>query len=451
MIYWKIDSSPTPNRLLETICTKWNPCLRNLSHLRWLEPRLTWVDPTSVASKLALLQGALNTASERHYLSRTRELIEQLVGDSVDKTEEDSFQLLNNMLRPYYENIFFLDNKWKVLESFCRQCQLPWDIAQVRTLRQQDQQYLQALFDERRSRLRSILERNGIRSVDVLHVGVIILQQEILASLEHLQLELCEMLTAVGYFGDSFHYVKHRIPMIQGKNYRNLLAHDALSYNLLTDSGDEKLIVNAYIFAYTEVRLFDGKRKDEIQMKLLRFPSSEDTASWVEEQQQLLGAFKSNDAVQVRKLMCSSVGEIKGLFCRSQDVEHYPATCLPIVYHVQGNAVVEPSISAYLSLYIANYQVLQYDAKFLLKSAIVRRDFEAAAKFLNVAEPFPWKEFYSWSDLMSHPTSKAILTEAALKRNETLEQLLDYGNEKCFVQLVHLWKDLIATEEYQDI
>uniref|UniRef100_A0A182Y192 ANK_REP_REGION domain-containing protein n=1 Tax=Anopheles stephensi TaxID=30069 RepID=A0A182Y192_ANOST len=458
LLHWKIDTCPSPNRLLETICTRWDPCIASLSHVRWLEPRLTWIDPTPVASKLAMLQGALVSATESHYLAHTRDLIEQLVAGrrhSAHKLEEHAVHQLNEALRPYYENIFFLDSKWKVLEAFWRQWQLPWDTAHVRTLRRADQQRLQTLFDVRRAKLRTILERNDLRTVDVLHVGLTVLHETILASLEHLQLELCEMLTAVGYFGDSFHYVKHRIPMIQGKNYRNLLAHDALSYNLLTDSGDATLIVNAYIFANTEVRLFDSGRTKERAVEFLRFPSLKDTTSWVEEQQQLLAAFKSNDRKQWERLIRSTGGsKLRSLFCSSPNVNHQPASCLPIVYHAQGIAALDPSISAYLSLYIAHYQALQSDPKYLLEGAVVRREFEAAIKLLDVREPFPRQEFYSWPELMSHPSSKAILTQAALNGRETLHQLLDCGNETCFAQmLAYLCEDdvYVATEEFQAV
>uniref|UniRef100_A0A182MV70 Uncharacterized protein n=1 Tax=Anopheles culicifacies TaxID=139723 RepID=A0A182MV70_9DIPT len=442
ILHWKLDSYH-PNRLLETICDKWDSTVEDLSQLELMDLRFTWINPTNVSSILTILLIGLDSATKSHQLSNTRELIQTL---QVAIEDEDAILQLNKMLCPYYENIFFLDNKWKVLELFCRQRQLPWDGTLVRKLRQRDQEHLQALFDGQRGKLRTILEQNDIRMVTALDVGVFILQKDIRASLEHLQLELCEMLSAVGYFGDSFHYIKHRIPMIQGRNYRNLLAHDSLSYNLLTDSGEAKLIVNAYIFAYTEVRLFDSKRNEP---KDLRFPSLEDTIRWVEEQQQLIAAIKRNDLHQVHEKMRAG-GEIKSFFCSSPNVEQYPATCLAITFHLQGLSDLDPYIVALLGLYIPNLSKLYQDPKFLHESAVVRRDFEAGFKFMNEIESFR-EECYAWPKLISHLSSELILTKTTLEKKKMLELFLEYGNEKCVEELVLLCGDYIITESDPDI
>uniref|UniRef100_A0A182WB42 ANK_REP_REGION domain-containing protein n=1 Tax=Anopheles minimus TaxID=112268 RepID=A0A182WB42_9DIPT len=441
ILHWKLDSYH-PNRLLQTICEKWDPNVENLSHIELMDLRLTWIDPTTVSSNLSILLNGTDSAAESHQLSRTRELIQTV---QVVVEDEDAILQLNNMLRPYYENIFFLDNKWKVLESFCRQRQLPLDSTLVRKLRQYDQEHLQTLFDGRRGKLRSILEQNNIRMVDELYVGVFILEEDIRASLEHLQLELCEMLTAVGYFGDSFHYMKHRIPMIQGRNYRNLLAHDALSYNLLTDSGDSKLIINAYIFANTNIRLFHSRRNEPVD---LRFSSLEDTVGWLEEQQQLLAAIKSNDLYQVHEKMRAG-GEIKSYFLLLSNVDQYLASYLPIPFHVQGLCDLDPSIVALLGLHFPNLPELYNDPKIQLESAVVRRDYEVAFKFVTESELR--KEFYAWPNLVSRLSSKLIATKTTLEKENMLKYFLDYGNEKCIEEMFRLYGDCIIIESVPDI
>uniref|UniRef100_A0A182QAM9 Uncharacterized protein n=1 Tax=Anopheles farauti TaxID=69004 RepID=A0A182QAM9_9DIPT len=311
LLLWKMESYH-PNRLLEGICTKWDPCTKTLSCVSSLDLRLKWIDPTNMSCKLAMMATALRAGEEGYCLSHTRKLIEDIkLADGVDEQE---LQTLRDMLRPYYENIFLLDSKWQVLETFCTQRQLPWDKTLARQQRVRDREQLQALFDNRRNKLRIILEQNGITTVDVLHVGVLTLTDDILAALEYLQLELCEMLTAVGYFGDSFHYMKHRIPMIQGKNYRNLLAHDSLSYNLLTASDDSKLVINAFVFAHTEVRLFERRSNVSVH---LSFPTLENTYDWVEQQQQLLGAIKEDNVIAVHAMIRSGV-EINAETCDSK-------------------------------------------------------------------------------------------------------------------------------------
>uniref|UniRef100_A0A4Y0BMK7 ANK_REP_REGION domain-containing protein n=1 Tax=Anopheles funestus TaxID=62324 RepID=A0A4Y0BMK7_ANOFN len=442
ILHWKLNSYH-PNRLLETICTKWDPNVEKLSHVEFMDNRLTWIDPTTVASKLSMLLSGFSSADERHQLSRTSELIQTM---NIIVEEEDALLQLNKMLRPYYDNIFFLDNKWKVLESFCRHRQLLWDSTLARDLRRSDQEHLQKLFDERRGKLRSILEMNDVRIVDALDVGVLILQKDIRDSLEYLQLELCEMLIAVGYFGDSFYYMKHRIPMIQGKNYRNLLAHGSLSYNLLTDSGDAKLVVNAFILANTEVRLFDSRRNKAPD---LQFPSLEDTDRWVEEQQQLLAAIKTNDLSKIHDSMRAG-GEIKSLFCSSPNISHYPARCLSITFHLQGIYNSDPSIIALLGLYIPNLTNLYRHSNFLLQSAIIRRDFDTALKLTNESTPLH-EEFYGWPNLFSHILSKLFVTKTRPDREKILDHFLDYGNEKCVEEMVEHLNHYLIIENDPDI
>uniref|UniRef100_A0A182XKP5 ANK_REP_REGION domain-containing protein n=1 Tax=Anopheles quadriannulatus TaxID=34691 RepID=A0A182XKP5_ANOQN len=234
LLHWKIDTY-RPNTVLESICSKWNANTSSLSRIHWMDTRLTWIDTETMSNKLAMITCAIGDADAYYTIGHTSKLIEKLgIADEVD---EEGVDQLNKRLAPYYANIFFLDNKWKVLESFCKQRRLPWNTTLVRQLRQRDQDLLQTLYDERRHKLKTIFEQNDIQTVEVLQIANIIIKEDTLACLEHLQLELCEILTAVGYFGDSFHCVKQRIPMIQGKNFRNLLAHDSLSYNMLTDKA----------------------------------------------------------------------------------------------------------------------------------------------------------------------------------------------------------------------
>uniref|UniRef100_A0A182KGC7 Uncharacterized protein n=1 Tax=Anopheles christyi TaxID=43041 RepID=A0A182KGC7_9DIPT len=108
------------------------------------------------------------------------------------------------------------------------------------------------------------------------------------------------MLTTVGYFGDNDHYLKHRIPMIMGKSYRNLLAHDSLSYNLLTGCWDEKIVINAFIFAHTTHNLFDKRQSEQIKFN---FPMPEATYQWIEEQHRLLMAIQDDDVNKAHQMI----------------------------------------------------------------------------------------------------------------------------------------------------
>uniref|UniRef100_A0A182HH01 Uncharacterized protein n=1 Tax=Anopheles arabiensis TaxID=7173 RepID=A0A182HH01_ANOAR len=422
LLHWKIDTY-RPNAVLESICSKWNANASRLSRIHWMDTRLTWIDTETMSNKLAMITCAIGDADAYYNIGHTGELIEKLgIADEVD---EEGVDQLNKRLAPYYANIFFLDNKWKVLESFCKQRRLPWNKTLVRQLRQRDQEMLQSLYDERRHKLKTIFEQNDIQTVEVLQIANIIIKEDTLACLEHLQLELCEILTAVGYFGDSFHCVKQRIPMIQGKNFRNLLAHDSLSYNMLTDSGDAKTILNAYIFVHTEVRLFESRQQDTIQLHL---PSLADMYRWLEEQQQLLASFQCNDVQRVHELMRAG-GAITAYFCFTPNAKHYPAAMLSAGNTIQGFCDRAPSIVPLLGRYFPYLRELYHRPEFALETAIVRRDFETAFKLVDETKPLEGL-FYSWPKLMMRLSPAVKASKTLTERRNLLDQFLDYGNEE---------------------
>ncbi|XP_001238384.2 uncharacterized protein LOC4577910 [Anopheles gambiae] len=437
LLHWKIDTY-RPNVVLESICSKWNAKTSNLSRIHWMDTRLTWIDTETMSNKLAMITCAIGDADAYYNIGHTGKLIEQLgIADEVD---EEGVDQLNKRLAPYYANIFFLDNKWKVLESFCKQRRLSWNKTLVRQLRQRDQELLQTLYDERRHKLKTIFEQNDIQTVEVLQIANIIIKEDTLASLEHLQLELCEILTAVGYFGDSFHCVKQRIPMIQGKNFRNLLAHDSLSYNMLTDSGNAKTILNAYIFVHTEVRLFESRQQDPIELHL---PSLADMYRWLEEQQQLLASFQCNDVRRVHALMRSG-GAITAYFCFTPNAEHYPAAMLSAGNTIQGFCDRAPSIVPLLGRYFPYLRELYHRPEFALETAIVQRDFETAFKLVDETKPLEGL-FYSWPKLMMRLSPAAKASKTLTERRNLLDQFLDYGNEECIREMVRLYPDFCNT------
>uniref|UniRef100_A0A182HWT5 Uncharacterized protein n=1 Tax=Anopheles arabiensis TaxID=7173 RepID=A0A182HWT5_ANOAR len=231
-----------PNAVLESICNRWIGNGSSILRVPGMVVRLSGIDTELVCNELARIVDATREA-KTSYEKHTRQLIEDLnISEGVDDVE--GVEQLTELLAPYYENIFLLDKKWSVLKSFCKQRRLPWNETDTQKLRQRDEQQLQTLYDERHRKLQTILARPDFQQVDPVRRNIFV-QEDMNATLEQLQLELCAILTAVGYFGDRFQRIKQGIPIIQGRNYRNLLAHDSLSYNMLSGSGDVKKTVNA--------------------------------------------------------------------------------------------------------------------------------------------------------------------------------------------------------------
>uniref|UniRef100_A0A8W7PYB7 Uncharacterized protein n=1 Tax=Anopheles coluzzii TaxID=1518534 RepID=A0A8W7PYB7_ANOCL len=333
-----------PNAVLESICNRWNGNGSSILRIPGMIVRLSAIETEPVCNELALIVDATREA-KTSYEKHTRQLIEDLdISEEVDDVE--GVEQLTELLAPYYENIFLLDKKWSVLKSFCKQRRLPWNETDAQKLRQRDEQQLQTMYDERHRKLQTILARPDFQQVDPVRRNIFV-QEDMNATLEQLQLELCAILTAVGYFGDRFQRIKQGIPIIQGRNYRNLLAHDSLSYNMLSGSGDVKKTVNALVFNRLQIRLFESKQNESIE---LRLPSLENMYQWVEEQQQLLACVLADDLTQTHAMMRSG-GEIKGYFCFTPDVAQYPAAYYSIGYKIKAYCALAPSLALLFDRY----------------------------------------------------------------------------------------------------
>uniref|UniRef100_A0A182TLW0 Uncharacterized protein n=1 Tax=Anopheles melas TaxID=34690 RepID=A0A182TLW0_9DIPT len=333
-----------PNAVLESICNRWIGNGSSILRVPGMVVRLSGIDTELVCNELARIVNATREA-KTSYKNHTRQLIEDLnISEVVDDVE--GVEQLTELLAPYYENILLLDKKWSVLKSFCKQRRLPWNETDAQKLRQRDEQQVQTLYDERHRKLQTILARPDFRGVDPVRRNIIV-QEDMNATLEQLQLELCAILTAVGYFGDSFQCIKQGIPIIQGRNYRNLLAHDSLSYNMLSASGDVKKTVNALVFNRLQIRLFESKQNESIELHL---PSLENMYQWVEEQQQLLACVLADDLTQTHAMMRSG-GEIKGYFCFTPDVAQYSAAYYSIGHKIKAYCALAPSLALLFDRY----------------------------------------------------------------------------------------------------
>ncbi|XP_049289013.1 uncharacterized protein LOC125766947 [Anopheles funestus] len=360
------------------------------------------------------------------YIVHTRQLTQDLM--IADKIDEKALQDLNLCLKSYYDDIFTIDKKWKMLEKFYENSKLPWNKELTRELVKRDQNFLQKLYDSSRNQLREILKQHGLNTVDGLVTRLHELPTHMLSAIEYIQLELCEMLRAVGYFGDSFHYLKSRIPMIQGLNYRNLLAHDALSYNLLTDSSMEKIVINAFVFSNTKIQLFGNTGANKVDINV---PTLSQTNHWVDLQKRLLEAFKTND-VQGMHMIGQEGGEVKARFCCTQNASYLPTSFVQLLkLIIPCNADV--SVVQYLNQYFVGFLEQCNDPKYQLSMALKFRDFQAAYDCTIVARGgclIP-DEMFDWEELMVHvrETDLFVYLVADINKDTILKKFIEHGNK----------------------
>uniref|UniRef100_A0A8W7P6N3 ANK_REP_REGION domain-containing protein n=1 Tax=Anopheles coluzzii TaxID=1518534 RepID=A0A8W7P6N3_ANOCL len=185
MLDWFLNKLSGVKRIYRRWLCNWRNIHVNLSRVESKEARQT-LDyfPCTFSQLLRSAVCEFDCSQELDSLSHTRQLAQEL--GLADKLDEEALQSLCARLKSYYNNVFYLDNKWKVLTAFCKQHKIARNERLARQLLSKDQEVLQQYYDDTRNRLLAILEEHQLHT---------------------------------------------------GRNYRNYLAHDVLSYDLLTYSS----------------------------------------------------------------------------------------------------------------------------------------------------------------------------------------------------------------------
>ncbi|XP_053675603.1 uncharacterized protein LOC128725856 [Anopheles nili] len=442
LLDWKLTMS-WANSFFRKIRLAWKTSHVESMPIEWMDHRVLSYNPSVIAGILKNKSMIMDCVEAFEYPTYARELV-QAAGIEGTLQEEDIAQL-NKRLKSYYNNMFFIDNKCKVLESFCNEQKLHLDKGRLQQLVKQDKARLQEIFDAYRSKLFSILKEHNLSTIDGLVSRMFYLPTYTLAAIEYLQLELCEMLYAVGYFGDSFHYMKHRIPVIQGKNYRNFLAHDCVSYNVLTDSLMEKVVINAFVLATTEIQLFANHRSKDITFS---FPSLDEMQQWVDVQQQLLAAFQTKDYRKMHAIVQAG-GEIKSLFCSSPNASHVTPDCYKLNMLVNPCGVI-PTVVEYLERYFAGFRDQRLKLDYQLEIALRLRDYQAAFDLsIGRGNRLIRDELFAWPELMSNLQKNELFVHpiAAVNWSVVLSKLVEHGNEQGVREILPYFDSFCSTND----
>ncbi|XP_052903583.1 uncharacterized protein LOC128310881 [Anopheles moucheti] len=152
---------------------------------------------------------------------------------SLPLQDDEYVQLVNRRLaKSYYQNVFVLDNKYRVLKEIVKdrraqRINTREVLEKLKELRKSDEHMLQRKFDELLDSMEAILskcDRNtGTLSSTTDHLA-----------LEYCLLEASEILCNLALFRDNVVDLALPIPVITGRNLRNYLAHDMLAYDTLT-------------------------------------------------------------------------------------------------------------------------------------------------------------------------------------------------------------------------
>ncbi|XP_055603760.1 uncharacterized protein LOC129751992 [Uranotaenia lowii] len=264
------------------------------------------------------------------YRERTREILEHFTKDSLldratlTKLEDDLHSALSNTGKPYYQNIFSLDSKQQaicgVLKKHYKGDELRRFKKRMEELRSSDERELREVFQRYVVNLQKLFAHYGCDTLENLILNHKTIPRKGYLAIQYWQLVILEVLISTGYFGDNFSTLKASIPMIWGKTYRNYLAHDTLSYDLLTMSSQEKVIINGFVMAWSldRMNIFCNSPKFDLQ----GFVEVErEGFNWVTVQNGLLESWKSLNYESVGSYLeqrgdntCRVLYDLGGLF-----------------------------------------------------------------------------------------------------------------------------------------
>ncbi|XP_055525263.1 uncharacterized protein LOC129718477 [Wyeomyia smithii] len=222
-------------------------------------------------------------------------------------------KLHNALSKRYYQHIFALDCKAQAIRDSLKltlvgtkaslELRNPVSKQQTREFKQRNQEFknnLEVMLKNDKQELKEVFlgvirnirdafDESRCDTVENFTKNIHKIPLKTKLAIEYWQLQALEILEASGYFGDNFILLTTSVPIIWGKSYRNYLAHDSISYDLLTGSSSLKTLVNGFVLA---------RHSDELDIfaKSSKFDLSDlseverDACHWLTGQKNLLDA-----------------------------------------------------------------------------------------------------------------------------------------------------------------
>ncbi|XP_039440406.2 uncharacterized protein LOC120421280 [Culex pipiens pallens] len=435
IIDWNLSLSEQ-KEVYQIIYNQWMDNHVTLSSLHPRNTKLLNMDGTVLSGVLANIERKLVAIKDEECIENTRGILVKL---GVSNPTKEMVEHFHKQLLKYYEDIFFIDNKFMAIRKFFKSNKLPLNEEALKVMRSRDEQDLQDIFNKRVEAIRTILNGAGILSIEDLSTKVRSIPNHVLMALELYQLELCEMLITVGYYGDNFQLLKHRIPLIYGRNYRNFLAHDSLSYNVLTDSSRVKIAVNALVFIESNMRLF--KQNVKPKSNEFTFPSETVVLSWTLEQVSLVESIQSDgwNSIKSTDLFgrhCGTVGTVQPLSSDMTSIEFANP-------NLESFQKLLAFFAAKISENTSKITTLGYRVWYALQLGNYEEAFNLFKQSQPVRNSKLPQEFFSWDLIVDY-----LLTEMsdwderdALGRT-VLHRLIQAGNRERVSLLLEIMPDI---------
>ncbi|XP_062548373.1 uncharacterized protein LOC134213377 isoform X2 [Armigeres subalbatus] len=248
----------------------------------------TWVvldeDHKILSKKIELLEHNVNelkstlfnleinreSMQEYHSHQEVREIVSRLHKMLVDKNCHDKHILenaLNKKLdqKKYFNNIFLIKHKIKAIRDVFENTTSKQLDDEINEIEKKEISELENIFRSIQQSIRNVYTQYNCSTIELLMENIAQIPQKAVLAIEYCLLELCEILTSTNQFQDNFHTIKYDLQMICGRNFRNYLAHDSLSYDILTCSSRVKVLINGLVMAWKESwKLFEIPKSNSL-------------------------------------------------------------------------------------------------------------------------------------------------------------------------------------------
>ncbi|XP_019547837.2 uncharacterized protein LOC109413136 [Aedes albopictus] len=147
------------------------------------------------------------------------------------------------------ENVFNVADRLRILR-------LP-ESEKLKTFRKNQEDEFQSAFDRKVATLKRMLQNCGQSTGKLFEYEITGYNLESIA-MQHVLLEICEILLGVGALQLNIQQLDHRVPIVSGKNIRNSLAHDMIMYDVISESRVNDFC-NAVYYGTLCLKLYDKK------------------------------------------------------------------------------------------------------------------------------------------------------------------------------------------------
>lgn len=152
-----------------------------------------------------------------------------------------------------YHDLFNLNEKFQSIRNFCEAEKFEIPKKKFDEVLKKDKQEFQAIFEKYQKFIEEILRGEENQTTQF--------------ALEFVLLTLLLMMICSGYLQDNYNSLKLPCPVITGKNFRNMLAHDVVLYETLTGFRAQNLIFrNAEVLARQKIKIYEHNRSKKVKI-----------------------------------------------------------------------------------------------------------------------------------------------------------------------------------------